>query len=234
MNITVSTVISAIKRHLSIIGKRLYNKEGKNMFSDITLSSAEDTQILTQYINASAQDVEAALKQFITLSTYNGTTISMTITNTRGDADFQERAQDLIQSYITLNSVGEYLSMLHPDIAEKYHKNASQRMDALMMYVIYKNPPTAATCNYPTDITVDSDSIDIGVGEEYIIKYTIPDNCIDDIEILTEDDVVVDAGRTEKGLMVVGKLLGHTYVTIYSRHNKSVSATVHVYVTDQY
>jgi hypothetical protein len=71
MTITISTVISAIKRHLSIIGKRLYNKEGKNMFSDITLSSAEDTQILTQYITTSAQNVEALLKQFITASTIN-------------------------------------------------------------------------------------------------------------------------------------------------------------------
>ena len=40
MTITVATVISAIKRHLSIIGKRLYSKDGKNMFSDVTLSSS--------------------------------------------------------------------------------------------------------------------------------------------------------------------------------------------------
>lgn len=148
MTITISTVISAIKRHLSIIGKRLYNKEGKNMFSDITLSSAEDTQILTQYINASAQDIEAVLKQFITASTYSASTISMTITNTRGDSDFATRVQDLSESYITLNSVGEYLSMLHPDLAEKYHADARQRIESLMMYVIYKKAPTASSVSY--------------------------------------------------------------------------------------
>jgi hypothetical protein len=141
MTITISTLISAIKRHLSIIGKRLYNKEGKNMFSDITLSSAEDTEILTQYINASAQDVESVLKQFITASTY-GNTISITIANTRGDSDFETRTSDMIQSYITLNSVGEYLSMMHPDIAQKYHADARQRMEMLIAYVFYKKPPT--------------------------------------------------------------------------------------------
>ena len=141
MTITISTLISAIKRHLSIIGKRLYNKEGKNMFSDITLSSAEDTEILTQYINASAQDVESVLKQFITASTY-GSTISITIANTRGDSDFETRTSDMIQSYITLNSVGEYLSMMHPDIAQKYHADARQRMEMLIAYVFYKKPPT--------------------------------------------------------------------------------------------
>jgi hypothetical protein len=142
MTITVATVISAIKRHLSIIGKRLYSKEGKNMFSDITLSSAEDTEILKQYINASAQDIEAVLKQFITDSTYNGTTIVMTIQNTRGDSDFETRVKDLSESYITLNAVGEYISMLHPDLAQKYYRDAKQRIEMLVSYVYHKNPPT--------------------------------------------------------------------------------------------
>lgn len=147
MTITISAVISAIKRHLSIIGKRLYNKDGKNLFSDITLSSAEDTPILTQYINASAQDIEAVLKQFITASTYNATTISMTITNTRGDSDFATRVQDLSESYVTLNSIGEYLAMAHPDLSQKYHADARQRMESLMMYVIYKKAPDAASAD---------------------------------------------------------------------------------------
>jgi hypothetical protein len=112
------------------------------MFSDITLSSAEDTQILTQYINASAQDIEAVLKQFITASTY-GATISLTITNTRGDSDFETRTQDLAESYITLNSTGEYLSMVHPDIAQKYQRDAKQKIEDLVSYVFYKKTPTA-------------------------------------------------------------------------------------------
>lgn len=141
MIINVSTTISAIKRHLSTIGKRLYNKEGKNMFSDITLSSAEETQILTQYIEASAQDIEGALKQFITAASY-GPTISMTITNTRGDTDFETRTQAMAESYITLNGVGECLSMLHPDIAQKYQRDAQQRLETLIAYVFYKKPPT--------------------------------------------------------------------------------------------
>lgn len=151
MTITVATVISAIKRHLSTIGKRMYTKDGKNMFSDITLSSAEDTNLLSQYINDSVQDIEAMLKQFITSSSY-GATINITILNTRGDTDFEARTQALSESYITLNSVGEYLSMIHPDMAEKYHNDARQRMASLVEYVIYKNPPMASTYSY-SDVT---------------------------------------------------------------------------------
>lgn len=145
MTLSTTSIMSAIKRHLSIIGKRLYTKEGKNMFSDITLSSAEDVQILKQYISASAQDVEAILKQFITSATYSDSSITIVIQNTRGDEDFEARTQDLVTSYVTLNSVGEYLSMAHPDIAEKYHNDARQRISALLEYVIYKEPPTAPT-----------------------------------------------------------------------------------------
>lgn len=146
MVFTYSTIISAIKRHLSIIGKRLYTKEGKNLFSDITLSSAEDTDILKQYINASAQDIEALLKQFVTASSYATTNITMTIANTRGDSDFETRTQALGESYITLNSVGEYLSMAHPELSQKYKEDARQRMESLVAYVIYKKAP-ASTAN---------------------------------------------------------------------------------------
>ena len=142
MDFTIATIVSAAKRHLSIIGKRLYEKDGKNMFADITLSSVEDP-ILTQYINASAQDVEAFLKQLVTASTYSSTTITITIANTRGDSDFATRTQALAESFITLNTVGEYLSMVHPDISQKYLADARKRMEALVSYVFYKKQPTA-------------------------------------------------------------------------------------------
>lgn len=138
ITITKSNIVSAVKQHLSSIGKRLYDKEGKNMFSNITLSSAEDS-LLNQYIESSVQDVEAVLKQFISASSYS-TSITLTISNTRGDSDFETRTTDLIKSYATLNSVAEYLSMFHPDIASKYQRDAQQRMEMLVAYVFYKKP----------------------------------------------------------------------------------------------
>lgn len=159
MTITIATVIAAVKRHLSIIGKRLYTKEGNNLFADITLSSAEDTEILTQYINASVHDIEAALKQFITpAATPEEGKIKFEIENTRGDSDFDARTTDMVQTYFVLNTVGEYLSMLHPDIAQKYQRDAVQRLQALIAYVFYKKPPTAATASPLDPPTSDDDT----------------------------------------------------------------------------
>lgn len=141
IQISEATVISKIKRHLSAIGKRLYNKEGKNMFSDITLSSAE-TELLSQYIQTSAHDIEGVLKQFINASTI-ASTITFEIENTRGDTDFAARVTDMVSMYLILSSAGEYLAMTHPDIAQKYQRDAQQRIESLVSFVFYKQPPTA-------------------------------------------------------------------------------------------
>ena len=148
MTFTVSNLISAIKRHLSIIGKRLYSKDGKNMFSDITLSSAEDTQILTQYIKDAIHDIEALLKPLITSTSELDGTFTIAITNTRGDQDFQNRVEDMQKSYIILSVTASYLSMLHPEHAEKYHNEAQQAMTALVQYAFYKSEPAASAKSY--------------------------------------------------------------------------------------
>ena len=135
---------SSIKRHLSIIGKRLYSKEGKNMFSDITLSSAEEGEILSQYIKTSAHDIESVLKQLITQSTV-ASDITISIENKRGDADFEIRVTDMIAMYIVLNTVGEYLSMAHPELAQKYQRDAQQRLQSLVLYVYSKKSSITST-----------------------------------------------------------------------------------------
>ena len=142
MTITYSEIVTYVKRQLSIIGKRLYTKDGKNMFSDITLSSAE-VDTLNLLIKSSAHDVEAVLKQFITSTTENTGTFMMNITNTRGDNDFQTRAENMAKDYAQYNTLAEYLSMTHPDIAAKYQRDAQQRMESLVEYVFYKKPPTS-------------------------------------------------------------------------------------------
>ena len=145
MTIDINAHISAIKKHLSIIGKRLYGKDGKNLFSDITLSSAEERNILSQYILSSYQDIEGVLKQFITASTENNGVITANITNTRGDTDFDNRVQRLAETYIIYNSVAEYLAMLHPELAQKYQRDAQQRIEMLVAYVFYKKPYESTT-----------------------------------------------------------------------------------------
>lgn len=96
-----------------------------------------------------------------------------------------------------------------------------------------KTAPVAPSYKYPTSLNVIGSAIDIGVGEEHTVTYTISDGAIDDIEVIIEDTHICQAGRTSDGFTVIGKQLGHTWIKLYSRHNEELSQTVHVYVTDQ-
>lgn len=96
-----------------------------------------------------------------------------------------------------------------------------------------KTAPVAPSYKYPTSLSVNGSAIDIGIGEEHTVTYSISDGAIDDIEIRIEDTTICQAGRTAEGFTVIGKQLGHTWIQLYSRHNTELTQTVHVYVTDQ-
>ena len=97
-----------------------------------------------------------------------------------------------------------------------------------------KTAPVAPSYKYPTSLRVLGSAIDIGIGEEHTVTYSISDGAIDDIEIRIEDRTLIDSGRTAEGFTVIGKQLGHTWIQLYSRHNEELKQTVHVYVTDQH
>jgi len=96
-----------------------------------------------------------------------------------------------------------------------------------------KTAPVAPSYKYPTTLNVPGPAIDIGVGEECTVTYSISDGAIDDIEVRIEDTHICNAGRTAEGFMIIGKQLGHTWIELYSRHDEELTQTIHVYVTDQ-
>jgi hypothetical protein len=147
MTISFNTLKQAIKRHLSIIGKRMYDKEGKNLFTNITVSTAEDP-IFEQYITAGAQNIESMLRQLVTSYSVTSSTITIVLKNTRGTSDFDTRCGEMITTYITLFAVGEYLAMVHPELAEKYREDMSGAIQSILQYAYYKEPPSQASIGY--------------------------------------------------------------------------------------
>lgn len=136
--ISLSGVKGKVKMHLSIIGKRLYSKDGKNLFSNITVSTAEDG-IFDHYVSAAAQNIAGALAQFVT--SYSDESIS--VDGTRWDAQVASAVQNAAESYALLFSVGEYLAMTHPELAEKYYRDAQSMMATIVTMAFHKDPPTA-------------------------------------------------------------------------------------------
>lgn len=95
-----------------------------------------------------------------------------------------------------------------------------------------KTAPIAPSVPYTTYLRTTGSAIELEIGEEYTVTYEISDGAIDDIECRVEDRALIDTGRSEEGFTVIGKLRGHTYIELYSRHNPELTRTVHVYITD--
>jgi hypothetical protein len=145
LTISLENLNADIQRHLSIIGKRLYDKNGKNIFSNITLSSIEPP-ILTQYVSAAAQNVAGAIAQFVT--SYSNT--SITIDNSRWDTSVSTALSNAIRSYAVLFCVGEYLAMAHPELSDKYYHDAQLMMNTIVSTAFYKKPPSSSASINPT------------------------------------------------------------------------------------
>lgn len=140
VSITVSAIDGDVKRHLSVIGKRLYDKEGKNLFSNITVSSAEDP-IFKYYYDTAAQMIVAAVSQFVTAYSNSDSAISFTVNHPRW-ANISAAFQGAAKSCITLHAVGEYLGMTHADLAKKYYDDARSQLDTIIMLMYHKDTPT--------------------------------------------------------------------------------------------
>lgn len=149
LTLTFSNVRGEIKKHLSIIGKRLYTKDGKNLFSNITVSSAEDG-IFDHYIYAAAQNIAGALAQFVTTFTPSTTAPAITVDSSRWSDQVAKNVTKAADSYALLFSVGEYLAMTHPELADKYYRDAQGMMNTIITTAFFKAPPTATTAGNPT------------------------------------------------------------------------------------
>lgn len=157
MTITFSALKTDIQRHLSVIGKRQHNKDGQNMFAGITVSS-EERPIFDQYIKGGAETIEGMLSPLVTAFSISSTEITLTLTNSRGSADYDTRCKDLVTSFIIAYVLNEFLGMNYPDLARKYQDEASNHMQSLLQYAFYKEAPAAPSYSYTDNTgTIEND-----------------------------------------------------------------------------
>lgn len=157
MNIAASYTYSGlrpdIERHLSVIGKRATNNAGENIFSKITLSSAEWT-ILTQYMQQASQNVVAVIEQFVSGYTETDTGVSFNVTNTRWNdpntPSFVATFSPAYKKYVVMYTLAEYLSMNFPEYAKKYYDAAQQALTAIIRLVFFKAPVPESDATGPS------------------------------------------------------------------------------------
>lgn len=148
ISVTFSGLHPEIQRHLSVIGKRLTTQRGDNQFSVATLSSAE-LPIIDQYMQQGAQNVVAAIEDFVTGYTESSTQVSFSVVNTRwsatqGAPSFWGTFSKAFNSYLVNYALAEYLDMTLHDRAEKYYASAAGFLQTIVRLVVFKAPPAVS------------------------------------------------------------------------------------------
>lgn len=141
--IDLSTLKPDIKRHLSVIGKRAVDATGKNIFSDITVSTAEDP-IFDKYTAEAIQHIAGLLGAFVKIYT----STSLTIDAERWKPGLLDALQDAIKDFTVIYVVCEYLKMTRPDIAEKYNSEVALKTNNIVTLAYYKDKPAQSASSY--------------------------------------------------------------------------------------
>ena len=148
IKVSCSTVEDAVKKHLSIMGKRLKDKDETLMYSKITLSDNE-ADIMHQYINAAA---EVFVSEMTELVTYYGSEdfLVFKITNSRWGASdgvcipFEGNFMGYTVAYVA-NAI---LGMNYPELAKKYAVDMTNHLAAAIKLVYTKQPPATGEIDY--------------------------------------------------------------------------------------
>ena len=201
-------------------------------------------RILQRSLYSSVEELKSHLYDYIVAdgfsaadnsitSSDDGTNIIITLNvSSRFNKAYTQTLARVGAEYIT----NDMLFLWWTPINEKqatFYAQLVERNLASIKRCFNKTAPVAPTVPYTTVLNVPGSSICIGIGEAYTITYSISDGAIDDIECRVEDRNLIEAGRSLEGFTVMGKQHGHTYIQIYSRHDESLTKTIHVYITDQ-
>lgn len=222
INVTFANLYPDIQRHLSIIGKRLHNTKGENMFSAVTLSSAEK-DIMAQYMQQGAENVVAAIQQFVSSYNETATSVAFYVTNTRWNdpntPSFYPAFIKAFNSYLINYTLSEYLSMNFPELAKKYIQAALNFLTALIHLVFFKAPPAPCNSEGPSvQAQIVKGTVNIGTEDDPYYDFHVPLTDFTDYNItsvqfsdLDSTDVTFDITTPSGNVIVDNISLPHDF-----------------------
>ena len=129
-----SEVISIFKGQLSLLGKRLRDKDGKTLFKDVTTSSMEDTYLHEQ--------IDEGFMKFVSLCpnlvgdvSFDSTGITYTFKNPR-DSHAIDAA---LKHYLSSHILYEYVSVAYPNLSQKAANDVTYRLNTLLGVALHKD-----------------------------------------------------------------------------------------------
>ena len=151
ITIGYADIKSKVKKHFSIIGKRLSDKQGNILFTGVTLSSTEE-DILKQYVKDAAETFVSSFSPLIAGYTDNTDDVTFTYQRNRVSEGKANAFCSLFKSYVVDYVAYSVLSMTYADSARKYAYDMSNHVNSALKLIFQKDAPASVSGNL-TDMT---------------------------------------------------------------------------------
>jgi hypothetical protein len=236
MDITLqfSTLAEAVNRSLAITAKRLRNADGKSVYDDITLSTAEQP-LLYDYFREAIVLLNTTTQHFITDTLFSDEmetpSVTLTFPNNHNNA-MNTTITVALTSFCVAYAVYAWLSVVNPGIVKRYEEAMQEKLDALVQLIFHKAPPQSSytydlppVVNTPGDITLSS-------GGQYLLGYTLGSDGVDDLVATSSSEaIVVTKVPNNRLFSIYNGNVGENNITgtvTIKRSDNSVLATINV------
>lgn len=135
---------SKVKKHFSIVGKRLSDKQGNILFTGVTLSSTEE-DILKQYVKDAAETFVSSFSPLIAGYTDNTDDVVFTYRQNRVSEGKANAFCSLFKSYVVDYVAYSVLSMTYADSARKYADDMTNHVVSALKLIFQKDAPTSGS-----------------------------------------------------------------------------------------
>ena len=144
ITIGYADIKSKVKKHFSIIGKRLSDKQGNILFTGVTLSSTEE-DILKQYVKDAAETFVSSFSPLIAGYTDNTDDVTFTYQRNRVSEGKASAFCSLFKSYVVDYVAYSVLSMTYADSARKYADDMTNHVNSALKLIFQKDAPTSGS-----------------------------------------------------------------------------------------
>lgn len=144
ITIGYADIKSKVKKHFSIIGKRLSDKQGNILFTGVTLSSTEE-DILKQYVKNAAETFVSSFSPLIDSYTDNTDDVVFTYQRNRVSEGKANAFSSLFKSYVVDYVAYSVLSMTYADSARKYADDMTSHVNSALKLIFQKDAPTSGS-----------------------------------------------------------------------------------------
>ena len=144
ITIGYADIKSKVKKHFSIIGKRLSDKHGNIIFTGVTLSSTEE-DILKQYVKDAAETFVSSFSPLIAGYTDNTDDVVFIYQRNRVSEGKANAFCSLFKSYVVDYVAYSVLSMTYADSARKYADDMTNHVVSALKLIFQKDAPTSGS-----------------------------------------------------------------------------------------